>query len=106
MRNVVKVVLWKIPLTFCALAQGSGCAARDLTMLEEAILFVPQAIYNGTEAPQIPDKIEEAATAEVQQGVDQADANGQVGQEVAIVIDDEGADAVGDIVTRAPAAGH
>ncbi|KAJ7939275.1 hypothetical protein B0H13DRAFT_1481879, partial [Mycena leptocephala] len=37
-RNIERV-LWKLPPSFCALAQRSGRAARDFERLEEAILF-------------------------------------------------------------------
>ncbi|KAJ7195842.1 P-loop containing nucleoside triphosphate hydrolase protein [Mycena pura] len=40
MRNIERVVLWKMPPSFCALAQRSGRAARDFEKLGEAILFV------------------------------------------------------------------
>ncbi|KAJ6579905.1 P-loop containing nucleoside triphosphate hydrolase protein, partial [Mycena sp. CBHHK59/15] len=40
MRNIQRVVLWKLPPSFCALAQRSGRAVRDFDALGEAILFV------------------------------------------------------------------
>ncbi|KAJ6590309.1 P-loop containing nucleoside triphosphate hydrolase protein [Mycena sp. CBHHK59/15] len=44
MRNVFRVILWKLPPSFCALAQRSGRAVRDFAQLGEAILFVPGKI--------------------------------------------------------------
>ncbi|KII90069.1 hypothetical protein PLICRDRAFT_29206 [Plicaturopsis crispa FD-325 SS-3] len=40
MRNIFRVVLWKLPPSFCALAQRAGRAARDFSKLGEAILLV------------------------------------------------------------------
>lgn len=44
MRNIFRVVLWKLPPSFCALAQRSGRAVRDFSQLGEAILFVPAKV--------------------------------------------------------------
>ena len=44
LRNIDQVILWGIPPTFCALVQGIGRAARDLTKLGEGILLVPKGI--------------------------------------------------------------
>ncbi|KAJ6465254.1 P-loop containing nucleoside triphosphate hydrolase protein [Mycena vulgaris] len=44
MRNIERVIMWKMPPSFCALAQRSGRAARDFQKLGEAILFVPAKV--------------------------------------------------------------
>jgi hypothetical protein len=44
MRNIFRVVLWKLPPSFCALAQRAGRAVRDFDQLGEAILFVPAKV--------------------------------------------------------------
>ncbi|KAJ7346309.1 P-loop containing nucleoside triphosphate hydrolase protein [Mycena albidolilacea] len=44
MHNIFRVILWKLPPSFCALAQRSGRAVRDFSQLGEAILFVPAKV--------------------------------------------------------------
>lgn len=43
LRNVVRVVLWGLPPTFCAFVQRAGRAGRDLSTLGEAILIVSKS---------------------------------------------------------------
>lgn len=58
-RSARRVILWKSPPTFCALAQRAGRAARDLTQLGESILFVSKLALAGTEDLEIPDTVVE-----------------------------------------------
>ncbi|KAJ7178870.1 P-loop containing nucleoside triphosphate hydrolase protein [Mycena crocata] len=44
MQNIQRVILWKLPPSFCPLAQRSGRAVRDFDALGEAILFVPAKV--------------------------------------------------------------
>ena len=44
MRNIQCVILWKLPPSFCALAQRSGRTVWDFDALGEAILFVPAKV--------------------------------------------------------------
>lgn len=44
MRNVVRVILWALPPSFCALVQRAGRAARDFQTLGEAILIVSSTV--------------------------------------------------------------
>ena len=44
MCNISCIILWGLPLSFCALVQCAGCAARDFQMLGEAILIVSSNI--------------------------------------------------------------
>lgn len=46
MRNIKRVVLWGMPPSFCALVQRAGRAARDFTVLGEAILIVPASVIS------------------------------------------------------------
>ncbi|TEB27832.1 P-loop containing nucleoside triphosphate hydrolase protein, partial [Coprinellus micaceus] len=45
-RSVLRVVLWGLPPSFCALAQRAGRAVRDMDMDGEATLFVSQNVYS------------------------------------------------------------
>ncbi|KIM79037.1 hypothetical protein PILCRDRAFT_90341 [Piloderma croceum F 1598] len=42
----VRVILWGLPPSFCALVQRAGHAARDFKMLGEAILIVPPTVLS------------------------------------------------------------
>jgi ATP-dependent helicase YprA (DUF1998 family) len=42
----VRVVLWGLPPTFCALVQEAGRAGRNLDTEAEAILIVPQSVMH------------------------------------------------------------
>lgn len=44
MRNIVRVILWELPTSFCALVQRAGRAARDFSTCGEAILIVPASL--------------------------------------------------------------
>jgi superfamily II DNA helicase RecQ len=71
MRNIVCVVLWKLPPSFCALAQRSGRAVRDFTKLGEAILFVSaKVLKDGLAAEEARVAREEAADPNNQEGED------------------------------------
>ncbi|KAJ7457910.1 P-loop containing nucleoside triphosphate hydrolase protein [Mycena galericulata] len=71
MRNIFRVVLWKLPPSFCALAQRSGRAVRDFEQLGEAILFVPaKVLKDGLAAEEARVAREEAAEARNQEGDD------------------------------------
>lgn len=69
MRNVQRVVLWKLPPSFCALAQRSGRAARDFETLGEAILFVSaKVLKDGIAEEESRLAREEAAETNNQEG--------------------------------------
>ncbi|KAJ7171796.1 P-loop containing nucleoside triphosphate hydrolase protein [Mycena crocata] len=69
MRNIFRVVLWKLPPSFCALAQRSGRAVRDFEELGEAILFVPAKILkDGLAVEEARIAREEAAAPQNQEG--------------------------------------
>src|ERR1700761_5020967 len=69
MRNIERVVLWKMPPSFCALAQRSGRAARDFDVLGEAILFVPaKVLKDGIVEEEARVAREEAADPQNQEG--------------------------------------
>lgn len=71
MRNIFRVVLWKLPPSFCALAQRSGRAVRDLDELGEAILFVPaKVLKDGLAEAEARVAREEAADPGNQEGDD------------------------------------
>ena len=71
MRNIARVVLWKLPPSFCALGQRSGRAVRDFTQLGEAILFVPaKVLKDGFVAEEARVAREEAAEPQNQEGDD------------------------------------
>ncbi|KAJ7930202.1 hypothetical protein B0H13DRAFT_1859033 [Mycena leptocephala] len=69
MRNIFRVVLWKLPLSFCALAQRSGRTVRDFEQLGEAILFVPaKVLKDGLAEEEARVSREEAAEPGNQEG--------------------------------------
>ncbi|KAF8172309.1 P-loop containing nucleoside triphosphate hydrolase protein [Mycena galopus ATCC 62051] len=71
MRNIFRVVLWKLPPSFCALAQRSGRAVQDFTGLGEAILFVSaKVLKDGLAAEEARVAREEAADPNNQEGED------------------------------------
>ncbi|KAJ6620457.1 P-loop containing nucleoside triphosphate hydrolase protein [Mycena sp. CBHHK59/15] len=71
MRNIFRVVLWKLPPSFCALAQRSGRAVRVFEQLGEAILFVPaKVLKDGFAAEEARVAREEAAAPQNQEGED------------------------------------
>ncbi|KAJ6622443.1 P-loop containing nucleoside triphosphate hydrolase protein [Mycena sp. CBHHK59/15] len=71
MRNIQRVILWKLPPSFCALAQRSGRAVRDFEALGEAILFVPaKVLKDGIAEEQARLAREEAAAPQNQEGED------------------------------------
>ncbi|KAJ7107207.1 P-loop containing nucleoside triphosphate hydrolase protein [Mycena crocata] len=71
MRNIFRVVLWKLPPSFCALAQHSGRAIRDFAELGEAILFVPaKVLKDGLAEADARSAREEAAQPQNQEGED------------------------------------
>ncbi|KAJ7117027.1 P-loop containing nucleoside triphosphate hydrolase protein [Mycena epipterygia] len=71
MRNIFRVVLWKLPPSFCALAQRSGRAVRDFDELGEAILFVPaKVLKDGLAEAEARVAREEAADPGNQEGED------------------------------------
>ncbi|KAJ7657214.1 P-loop containing nucleoside triphosphate hydrolase protein [Mycena polygramma] len=71
MRNIFRVVLWKLPPSFCALAQRSGRAVRDFDQLGEAILFVTaKVLKDGIVAEEARIAREEAAEPQNQEGDD------------------------------------
>jgi len=70
MRNVIRVVLWGLPPSFCSLVQRAGRAGRDLTQKAEAILIIPKS----TAKSGVSDKDVEKAIFEA---VLQAEANNQ-----------------------------
>ena len=43
MRNILRVILWGLPPSFCALVQRAGRAGRDFSVAAEAILIVTPA---------------------------------------------------------------
>lgn len=92
MRNIERVILWKMPPSFCALAQRSGRAARDFEKLGEAILFVPaKLLKDGMAEEQARLTRVEAADPQNQEGeTDQPPAG-----EPADFTQDEGLDVVG-----------
>lgn len=60
MRNVIRIILWELPTSFCALVQRAGRAARDFSTLGEAILIVPGSlIAKGTTEREVEAAIEE-----------------------------------------------
>ncbi|KAJ7670474.1 P-loop containing nucleoside triphosphate hydrolase protein, partial [Mycena rosella] len=90
MRNIQRVILWKLPLSFCALAQRSGRAVRDFDALGEAILFVPaKVLKDGIAEEQARLAREEAAEPQNQEGDEfvpepQEGLDVVVGQEVVV----------------------
>ncbi|KAJ7798350.1 P-loop containing nucleoside triphosphate hydrolase protein [Mycena olivaceomarginata] len=69
MRNIRRVILWKLPPSFCALAQRSGRAVRDFEALGEAILFVSaKVLKDGVAEEQARITREEAADPQNQEG--------------------------------------
>lgn len=100
MKGIFRVVLWKIPPTFCALAQRSGRAARNLSTLGEAILFVPKSVYTGTESPDIPVDTEAVVVEDDLQVVEGEQTAG-----AAVAIEEE-ASGVSDVATRIPNVGR
>jgi hypothetical protein len=71
MRNIFRVVLWKLPPSFCALAQRSGRAVRDFEQLGEAILFVSaKVLKDGLAVEEARVAREEAAEPQNQEGED------------------------------------
>lgn len=62
MRNIACVVLWGLPLSFCALVQRAGHAGRNFGTLGEAILIVPSSVIkNGTKKAEVESAVQEAA---------------------------------------------
>ncbi|KAK0235251.1 hypothetical protein EDD85DRAFT_922454 [Armillaria nabsnona] len=56
MHNIKWVILWGLPLSFCALVQRAGRAVRDLNILREAILIVSASlIKKGTTETEVGD---------------------------------------------------
>ncbi|KAJ7075016.1 P-loop containing nucleoside triphosphate hydrolase protein [Mycena belliarum] len=81
MRNIQRVILWKFPPSFCAVAQRSGRAVRDFLALGEVISFVPaKVLKDGIAEEQARAAREEAAEPHNQEGDDLPEA--QDGQEV------------------------
>ncbi|KAJ7815903.1 hypothetical protein B0H14DRAFT_3878104 [Mycena olivaceomarginata] len=69
MRNIRRVILWKLPPSFCALAQRSGRAGCDFEALGEPILFVSaKALKDGVAEEQARITREEAADLQNQEG--------------------------------------
>ena len=63
MRNVLRVILWDLPPSFCALIQRAGRAVRDMALFGEAILFVSaRIIKSGVTLDDVAASIEEAVT--------------------------------------------
>ncbi|KIO18612.1 hypothetical protein M407DRAFT_83734, partial [Tulasnella calospora MUT 4182] len=81
-RSARTVILWKSPPTFCALAQRAGRAARDLTQLGEAILFVSKAVIAGTEELEIPEIVAEDVSEAIEnEGMDTMEVEREAQQE-------------------------
>lgn len=43
LRNVKRVICWKVPKTFCSLIQKYGRCVRDITELGEAIIYISES---------------------------------------------------------------
>jgi hypothetical protein len=71
MRNIFRVVQWKLPPSFCALAQRFGRAVRNFFELGEAILFVTaKVLKDGLAVEEARFAREEAADPNNQEGGD------------------------------------
>ncbi|KAJ6612995.1 P-loop containing nucleoside triphosphate hydrolase protein [Mycena sp. CBHHK59/15] len=82
MRNIVRVVLWKLPPSFCALVQRSGRVVRDFSQLGEAILFVTaKVLKDGIAEAEARATRQEAAEPQNQEG-DDVVPDAQEGQDV------------------------
>ncbi|KAJ7211656.1 P-loop containing nucleoside triphosphate hydrolase protein, partial [Mycena pura] len=95
MRNIFRVVLWKLPPSFCALAQRSGRAVRDFEDLGEAILFVSaKVLKDGVVAEEARLAREDAAQPHNQEG-EEFQPQPEEGQDVvagqAVVVGEGGA---------------
>ncbi|TDL17321.1 hypothetical protein BD410DRAFT_883828 [Rickenella mellea] len=63
MRNIFRIILWKLPPSFCALVQRSGRAARDFSCYGTAVLIVPPSIFDsGSSAAVKPAAINSEST--------------------------------------------
>ena len=72
MWNIKWVVLWELPLSFCALVQRAGCAAQDFSTLGEVILIVPQSVITkGTTQMEVEEALEAVQTEAENRGDDE-----------------------------------
>ncbi|TDL13617.1 P-loop containing nucleoside triphosphate hydrolase protein, partial [Rickenella mellea] len=60
MRNIERVVIWKLPPSFCALVQRCGRAARDFSRYGTAVLMVPASTFSST----IPAEVSSTSVAQ------------------------------------------
>jgi superfamily II DNA helicase RecQ len=62
LRNIIRIILWGLPPTFCALVQRAGRAARDFATLGETILIVPKSVLkDGVSNEDLNDTVGNAA---------------------------------------------
>ena len=95
LRNIVQVVLWGLPSTFCALVQREGRAGRDLSKPSEAILIIPASVLKEDVSEELVSNTVEWEALEGE-ALNQ-EMTGAGAEVVAQVLDEEGVRVAADI---------
>jgi len=91
MRNIVRVVLWGMPPSFCALVQRAGRAGRDFSVDAEAILIVSQtAITKGISEANVSNAVDAAAEHAEAANQDEEEEEEEEEQEEQVLLEAEG----------------